>query len=57
MPQIFFYCLHTFISVGIYCMSFSIDERAELDNELLKSIKIQLLRFSFVQKFDIDISY
>jgi hypothetical protein len=38
-------------------MSFSIDERAELDNELLKSIKIQLLRFSFVQKFDIDISY
>ncbi len=56
MPKIFLNCFNAFISIRINCVSFSIYQSTKLNNELLKGRKVKLLCFSFVEKFNIDIS-
>lgn len=56
MIQIFLHILASLRSLRIESMRFGEDNGRKLDKEMLEANEIQLLGFSFVEKFDVDVS-
>lgn len=57
MTKVFLDSLNSSIGIGIYCMSFGVYQYTKLYHKLLKASKIKLLSLSFIQQFNIQISY